>query len=284
MVTLRVGGVPEHFNLPWHLAIENDHFHKKGVHVEWTDFGGGTGAMTKALRNDDADVCVLLTEGIIADIAKGNPSKIVAPYVNTPLIWGVHTGANSSLEYYGQIDQGKFAISRFGSGSHLMAIVDALQKGRDHKALDFEVIKNLDGALESLANDETQVFYWEKYTTKPYVDDGQLRRLGEYVTPWPCFMIAARDQMIDEQPEALKAMLEVIQFAAGQFMVTPNGIEMVAERYGLDLQDAQRWWHSTEWATSSLVREKMIQSVSFTLNQAGIVEDEIVYDKVCKQL
>jgi sulfonate transport system substrate-binding protein len=42
---LRVGGVPEHFNLPWHLAIERGLFTKNGVEVEWTDIPNGTGAM-----------------------------------------------------------------------------------------------------------------------------------------------------------------------------------------------------------------------------------------------
>ncbi len=32
---LRVGGVPEHFNLPWHIAIERGLFAKHGVDVEW---------------------------------------------------------------------------------------------------------------------------------------------------------------------------------------------------------------------------------------------------------
>ena len=28
---VRVGGVPEHFNLAWHLAIEQGHFANKGI-------------------------------------------------------------------------------------------------------------------------------------------------------------------------------------------------------------------------------------------------------------
>ena len=58
---LRVGGVPEHFNLPIHLAIERGDFNSRGIKVEWVDFPGGTGAMTKALREGTIDVCILLT-------------------------------------------------------------------------------------------------------------------------------------------------------------------------------------------------------------------------------
>lgn len=34
-------------------------------------------------------MAVILTEGIIIDIAEGNPSKIVQGFVETPLIWGI---------------------------------------------------------------------------------------------------------------------------------------------------------------------------------------------------
>jgi sulfonate transport system substrate-binding protein len=117
---IRIGGVPEHFNLPIHLAIENGDFAKKGIEIEWTTFKGGTGQMTRALRDDEVDVCVLLTEGIITDIIKGNLSKIISQYVTTPLIWGVHTAANNDLQHHSDIYAKKYAISRFGSGSHLI--------------------------------------------------------------------------------------------------------------------------------------------------------------------
>jgi hypothetical protein len=29
MTTIKIVGVPEHFNLPWHLAIENDEFNQQ---------------------------------------------------------------------------------------------------------------------------------------------------------------------------------------------------------------------------------------------------------------
>ena len=179
---IRIGGVPEHFNLPIHLANEQGLFESRGVQIEWTTFRGGTGQMTRALRNDEVDLCILLTEGIIKDIIQGNPSKIISEYVTTPLTWGIHTGTANSVEHYKDIFDKKYAISRFGSGSHLMAIVDANSKGHALETEQFEVIKNLDGALETLQSQATDIFYWEKYTTKPYVDKGILRRVGEFKT------------------------------------------------------------------------------------------------------
>lgn len=271
--TIRIGGVPEHFNLPIHLAHERGEFSSRSVNMEWTTFKGGTGQMTRALRDGEVDMCVLLTEGIITDIVNGNPSKIISVYVRTPLTWGIHTGASNSLKYYEDIYNRQYAISRFGSGSHLMAIVDAMSKGQEIEEDQFVVIKNLDGALASLASLETDVFYWEKFTTKPFVDAGQLRRVGEFVTPWPCFVVAATDDILKREPQSVIRALRTIHDSCDRFMEEDSAIEMVSQRYGLQYKDAERWYHSTEWAIHGWVSDKMIKSVVYHLQAAGIVQD-----------
>lgn len=271
--TIRIGGVPEHFNLPIHLAIEGGDFNKKGINLQWTTFKGGTGQMTKALRNEEVDACVLLTEGVIKDILQGNPSKIISNYVISPLAWGVHTSAENPLNRYRDIFDKNYAISRLGSGSHLMAIVDADSKEQNIDESQFKIIKNLDGALKSLAKQETDVFYWEKFTTKPYVDSGQLKRIGEFLTPWPCFVIAATDRILKEQPEKIVEMLRVIHHSCRQFMRDENAVRMVSERYHQKPKDVERWFHSTEWATHGWVSNKMLRSVVYSLQTAGIIEE-----------
>jgi sulfonate transport system substrate-binding protein len=283
-VTIRLGGVPEHFNLPIHLAVEGKQFESRGVKIEWTTFNGGTGEMTQALRNGDIDACVLLTEGIITDIINGNPSKIVSEYVKTPLTWGVHTSVDNPLENYQRIYDKKYAISRFGSGSHLMAIVDANNHGFDLKKEQFEVIKNLDGALDSLKKLESDVFYWEKYTTKPYVDKGLLKRIGEYKTPWPCFVIAATNDIIEREPDNLTRMLRTIHDQCDRFMHDDNAPKMVSERYAQRLNDAERWYHNTEWAIHGWVGDKMMKSVIYHLKAAEIVkEDAVIRELIWKR-
>ena len=282
---IRIGGVPEHFNLPIHLAKENGEFAAKGIDMQWTTYKGGTGQMTQALRNNEVDVCILLTEGIISDIIKGNASKIVSIYVKTPLIWGVHTGAKNELDNYQDIYSRQYAISRFGSGSHLMAIVDANSKEKRIIKEQFSVIKNLDGALESLSALETDIFYWEKFTTKPYVDKGILRRIGEYHTPWPCFVVAARQQIIDKHPEELTRMLRTIHDSCDRFMLNEKkSMELVSKRYEQKPKDVERWFHHTEWATHGWVSDKMTNSVVYNLRTAGIVaEDQEIPELIWKR-
>ncbi len=283
-VKIRLGGVPEHFNLPIQLAKERGVFSSRGVDLEWTDFGGGTGQMTQALRENEVDACILLTEGMITDIIKGNPSKIISEYVTTPLTWGIHTGINNPIINYRDIFDKNYAISRFGSGSHLMAIVDAESKGHKLNNEQFTVIKDINGALPSLDRLETDVFYWEKYTTKPFVDSGQLRRVGEYNTPWPCFVIAATDKILKEQPDSIIRMLRTIHDECDKFMHDDTIVKMVCERYDQKIKDVERWYNSTEWAIHGWVSEKMMKSVIYHLRQAEIISpDEKIPDLVWKR-
>ncbi len=271
---IRLGGVPEHFNLPIHLGIENGDFSDRGIDLQWTTFKGGTGQMTKALRDKEVDACILLTEGIITDIIRGNASKLISIYVKTPLCWGIHTGASNSLDNYNDIFDKKYAISRFGSGSHLMPIVDANSKGYKLSESQFNVIKNLDGALTSLSSIETDIFYWEKFTTKPYVDKGTLKRIGEFYTPWPCFVIAATEDVLERKPDDIIRMLRIIHDNCDRFMHNKSAIELVSKRYKQKSEDVERWYHSTEWAIHGWITNKMLSSVLYNLQLAGIIDHQ----------
>ena len=92
---IRIGGVPEHFNFPWHYGIKKGYFQKEGIEVEWHDFPGGTGAMSEALKNNELDMAILLTEGAVKEIIQGANFKISKTYVDTPLVWGIHTSAKN---------------------------------------------------------------------------------------------------------------------------------------------------------------------------------------------
>ncbi|MEM9858615.1 MAG: ABC transporter substrate-binding protein [Bacteroidota bacterium] len=274
MKTFKIGGVPEHFNLPVHQAIERGEFRKAGIQLLWKDYGGGTGQMNQALREGEADICILLTEGIIADILKGNPSKIISGYVNSPLTWGIHTHINSKVDLIDDQFNQEIAISRYGSGSHLMPIVNALIQEKKIDSDRFVVVNDLDGGLKSLQTGASTIFYWEKYTTKPYVKRNLLQRIGEFNSPWPCFMIAARNEIINKFPEVLDIVLRIIHSSCDAFMENEESPEQVAERYDLELKSARYWFHATEWATNSWVSDKTLKSVVFALKEAGIVPED----------
>ncbi|UKM64064.1 substrate-binding domain-containing protein [Flavobacteriaceae bacterium GSB9] len=284
MNTVKIGGVPEHFNLPWYLTIKDGEYKNKGINLRWQDYLGGTGAMCKALRDGDIDIAVILTEGITKDIIAGNPSKIVQTFVQTPLVWGVHVAQHSPYKTIEDLKGTKAAISRFGSGSHLMAYINAKDNNWNlDKDLDFEVINNLEGAVEGLTNGEADYFLWEKFMTKPIVDKGIFRRIGDCPSPWPCFVIAARVDFIKSNTEDLKIILDTINNTTADFKTIPSIDKTIANRYEQKLEDVQEWLKLTEWSQEVIDKATIerVQNELFTLN---IIPKTVSYKKIVSNL
>jgi len=271
MINLKIGGVPEHFNYPWYLTLKNKEYSQHNINLRWKDYPGGTGDMCKALRSGEVDIAIVLTEGIIKDITEGNPSKILQTYVDTPLIWGIHVSANSSVENISELENKRIAISRYGSGSHLMAIVNAYNQGWNLNTLDFRVVKNLEGGINALQNDEADYFMWEHFTTKPFVDQGVFKRIDDCPTPWPCFVIAVRNEALKEYPEHVKNILQTINKTTSHFKSTPNIDKTLAIRYEQKIEDIQKWLSITVWNHGKPITEEFLSDIQNKLIQFNVI-------------
>jgi ABC-type nitrate/sulfonate/bicarbonate transport system substrate-binding protein len=272
-IGLKVGGVPEHFNYPWRIAIEEGLFRKEGISLHWADMSGGTGQMIKGLQTGSLDVAVLLTEGATKSILQGLEAKILQIYVRSPLCWGIHVPYKSRFQDSKELENHSFAISREASGSHLMAYVLGNNHGWDLNSIQFNIVGDVYGGLWALENLEAQGFLWEKYTTQPFVDQKKCRRIGELVTPWPSFVIAARNEVIEKHPEALKKMLKIIQNRADLVKSFDNSPEIISWRYNLDLYQVKNWISETEWNNNNGDMEKTIEKVVSYLSNLDLLSD-----------
>jgi ABC-type nitrate/sulfonate/bicarbonate transport system substrate-binding protein len=274
MKRFKIGGVPEHFNLPWRLAIEEGKFREAGVELHWSDMTGGTGQMIKGLQAGTLDIAVLLTEGITRAILKGLEAKIIAVYVQSPLCWGIHAPTNQSLHALADLDGATFAISREGSGSHLMSYVLAQREGWEPDALSFNVVGDVYGGLWALNHGEAQGFLWEKYTTQPFVDQGKCKRIGEVYTPWPCFVIAVRNEVLAREEVLLNAIIQIIQERANQLKAAPDTAEVLAWRYALKQGEASNWLKQTEWSSTAQMNPSEIQNTVASLLELNLLTAE----------
>lgn len=185
---LRVGYVPEHFSVPL-LQLASSSWGQE--HVTLVSQPSGTGQMLTSLSGEDPanrtiDVAVALTEALIAGLAKGRTDySLVGTYVKSSLNWAVITGTDPRASQYMSIDDLRgtpIGISRIGSGSQIMASVMALQHGwTDAEGrvdeLKFKVndtFENLRKGVNQAEKLESSAFMWEWFTTKPYVDSGEV--------------------------------------------------------------------------------------------------------------
>lgn len=280
MKTVKIAGVPEHFNLPWHLCIENGEFDEVDIDLQWTDVPEGTGKMCQMLREGTADMAVILTEGIIKDIAGGNDSSIVQIYVQSPLIWGIHVDAKSDYRQLSDLENKKVAISRMGSGSHLMAVVNAKNQNWNTD-LQFEIVNTIDGAVEALSNGAADYFMWERFMTKPLVDNGTFRRIADCPTPWPCFVIAVRNEFLKTNKHVVEQILEIINNTTIEFKDIPSIDRTLATKYNQKTDDIREWLKLTRWSQKKLDKQtfEKVQNQLFELN---LITDKRDFESVVK--
>lgn len=269
---ISIGGVPEHFNYPWKFAGEIGMLGGADLNVQWRDEPAGTGALLDHLIHESLDLAVVLTEGAVKFIAANPGVRILGSFVCSPLIWGIHVASNSGIQRQDDLNGKKYAISRKGSGSHLMACVEALNRNEKINEHQWFVCNGLEGARAALRSGEADVLLWEKFMTSPLVNSGEFRRIGECLTPWPCFVICVRDDFAISQRNRLERLLHTIQSACRMFMFLPDASQIIADHYGLSLKDARDWFNSVEWQVSNSFSKKALNNAQYYLKQAEILD------------
>lgn len=271
---LKIGGVPEHFNLPWRLAIEEGRFRDIGLNLHWSDMSGGTGQMIRGLETGSIDIAVLLTEGISKAILQGLDAKILQIYVVSPLHWGIHVPHKGDIKKPEDIEHQTFAISREGSGSHLMAYVMADTHKWALDTLKFNVIGDIYGGLWALEHNEAQAFLWEKYTTFPFVEQQKCRYVGEVVTPWPCFVIAVRSEVAEQHADILSKMCDIVNQKASEVKTDPDSAEVISWRYNLRMDQVKQWLSETDWNYKGIEYPLAFEKVTHYLTKLGLLTAE----------
>lgn len=266
---IKVAGVPEHFNLPWHMALASDA--QCPVPAVWEDFPGGTGAMCRALATGEVDVAVLLTEGIVRHIADGGKARIVGTYTATPLVWGVHVAAGSRFRTMDELKDARFAISRRGSGSQLMAALDAAQRGWPEPS--YQVVGDLAGGRDALTAGEADAFMWEKTMSLPLVHAGEWRRVSEFAGPWPAFVIAASEETLASGTPWLPALFDHIAAACERAERERDAtIRFIGDSYNIPADDIVAWLDETAWDCRPDVDTAVLETVLSTLTEARLID------------
>lgn len=299
---IRIGVVPEHFSTPFHIGSEHNVFSRYGLNADVIENPRGTGSMCKALRENKLDVAIALTEGLVSDIAK-NPKedvfRICGTYVQSPLVWAVVTKANSShhIETLSYLNGKNIGISRFGSGSHIMSFLLAerenwyreekeeeqqetreFNRTEDHSlTIHFVSCGGLDDLREGIRSEKIDCFLWETFMLKHLIDKGELKKVGEIVTPWPCFMIAVRNEFVERNVDSLEKLFDAIRECCQLFYQNKQqSLEFISNACHLSLEDAEKWFRAVEFAKDPRqVSEKMLMETIDILKRTKVLKGNI---------
>jgi hypothetical protein len=279
MKTIRITGVPEHFNLPWRKIVTEQPFTSRGILLQWIDESRGSGQMNKALREDQTDLAVILTESFLKDVEDGNTARMIGFHVRSPLIWGIHLAGKSKINQIGDIHTPIFLISRMGSGSNLIAYVLAQKVGWNIENLRFKIVNNLDGTLQTIDPSIPELFLWEKYTTKPWVDTGELKRIGEIPSPWPCFVTVATANIMNTFGDLIVELRDLVYQTALELQRSQSTPREISIEYQLKIEDVQEWLCQTEWETSSTISKIVLEDAIGKMKGLGILKTDLSFDR-----
>lgn len=250
--------------------MEQGRFAQAGIDLQWHTVPEGTGRMCRMLRDDELDMAVLVTEGAVRDILNGGPHRIVSTFVESPLPWGVHVPAWSDLREPAQLKGVLFAISRPGSGSHIMAMLYAERLGWRPGPDDLVVVHNMEGAARRMAEGSPVIFLWETYVTSRYVETGVMRRVDEVRGDWPGFVIVAREEFARTRPDVMREALAVLDRAVSGLDLSAHTVELVTQNAGFREELAREWLGHVRWRVGRPVGDAF-QDLIRTLKHLGLV-------------
>ncbi|KAF8239739.1 hypothetical protein L208DRAFT_1456370 [Tricholoma matsutake] len=271
---LRVGYVREHFSSPLLQFADAD----KGQTFSLVECPSGTGQLITRLNNDEIDIAIALTDPLISGIANGSTAyKLVGTFVSSPLKWAVITGKDSKFQHIPDLKGTVLGISRRGSGSCTMSYVMARQQGWPTDELKFKVNNDLRGLINSVKEGSTSAFMWEWFTTKPFVDAGEVRFIGSVPTPWSSWLIAAHPSRARAPEEGVKSFLRTLTQYVRNFdspvSRADSDVEYIKTHFGYPTEDIKAWLETVSHPSDcSEIREEIVKKTLRELEDAGVIE------------
>ena len=270
MAVIRLGGVPEHYNAPVHTTLAA----VAGEQYEWVSHPSGTGAMLEALERGELDMAIILTEGAVKHAVATGLTKLIGTYVDNPLPWGVHVRPGGSIasmaDMNARLPELTFGISRFGSGSHLMAIVHASTCGVQPPT--FKVVNTMAGARHAMVNGEIDVFLWDITTADVYAKEGAWTCIGEVSGDWPAFVFAVRS---DIDKLTLGGIRQFILNLATHCGAMKSGgaqsVDHLCAQYGITSKQAGEFIERIKWNCTLSVDRSALERVTQSLQDSGVL-------------
>src|SRR5690606_14992077 len=154
------------------------------------------------------------------------------------------------------------------------------QMGWDTSQLKFELVGDLAGAKAALAASSPKLFLWEKYMTKPLVDQGLFYRIGEIPTPWPCFVIVASPDVLERHPAVIRQLRDLVYKKAADLLEGGELPQLLSRKYGILEEDIKAWLGQTEWSRGAEISKVTLTETMETLKALHLIEGTVPADNL----
>jgi sulfonate transport system substrate-binding protein len=149
------------------------------------------------------------------------------------------------------------------------------KNGFDVSEIDFVTIGGIDNLVESLENEECDIFLWEKFMLKQYVNLNKLEYVETIDTPWPCFMVACRNDVLEENEEGVRGVLKGLFESSKLFKKErEKSIKMIEEKCHLSNEDSEKWFDNVEFSKDGVIDVDVMKNAIDILNQVNVIQKE----------
>ena len=100
-------------------------------------------------------------------------------------------------------------------------------------------------------------------------------------TPWPCFVIAVRNEFLKANKQSVALILETINNTTIEFKDIPSIDRTLASKYHQKLEDIQEWLSLTKWSQKSL-EEKVLNNIQNQLFDLKIIDKKGTFVEIVK--
>jgi hypothetical protein len=114
---------------------------------------------------------------------------------------------------------------------------------------------------------------WEHFTTKPLVDNGTFRRIGDCPSPWPCFVVAVRNEVLEKNFNEVKKIMDIINNQTMNFKKIDNIDNILSIRYEQQLEDIQKWLKITEWNDGKPITKNLITRIQNKMISYNVIQE-----------
>ncbi|HRM13781.1 MAG TPA: ABC transporter substrate-binding protein, partial [Flavobacterium sp.] len=106
-------------------------------------------------------------------------------------------------------------------------------------------------------------------------------RVADCPTPWPCFVIAVREEVLEKNPDLISKILSIINQTTEEFKDIPSIDKTLALKFHQKIEDVQEWLSLTEWSQKSPSAE-MLNKVQNQLFQLKIIDKKGTFENIVK--
>ena len=100
------------------------------------------------------------------------------------------------------------------------------------------------------------------------------RRIDNCPTPWPCFVVAIRNEVLENNFNEVKKVLDIINKQTSVFKDIKNIDKTLANRYQQQLPDIQKWLKLTKWNDGKPITKNLITRIQNKMIRFNVIKEK----------